>query len=89
MRTIKGYKHKVNNKLKVFGKTDFDKRTISINKKKAKKSPARGELLDSIVHEHTHARHPRMAEKTVRKVTATMLPTLSRKQKKKYYAKYQ
>lgn len=79
----------VDNKMKVYGETDLAKKTIKINKRKAKKSGNTGELLDSIVHEHTHARHPKMNEKTVQKVTRAILPTLSKRQKKKYYAKYQ
>lgn len=87
MKSIKGYKHIVNNKLKYFGMTDLKKKVITVNKKKSKKA-GNGEVLDTIVHEHTHARHPKMSEKTVQKVTRTLLPSLSKKQKAGYYARY-
>lgn len=88
MKSVKGYTHTVDNKMKAYGQTDFVKREIKVNKKKSAKSGNKGELLDSIVHEHTHARHPKMHEKTVQKVTRALLPTLSKKQKQSYYRKY-
>lgn len=88
MNTVRDYKFRTDNKLRVFGMTDLGKKVMYVNKKKNKKSKNRGELLDSIVHEHTHARHPKMHEQTVRKVTRAMLPTLSKKQKAAYYARF-
>jgi len=88
MKRVKGYKFKKDNKMRWYGETDLKNKIMKVNKKKAKKSNVKGELLNSIVHEHTHARHPKMHERTVQKVTRAMLPTLSRKQKQQYYSKF-
>lgn len=92
------YKFKSNNKLKgAYGETDFVKRTITINKKrhKGKRHPGvrknpdgSANLLDTIVHEMMHSKHPRMKEKTVRKKTPRVVKRLSKKQKKKLYSKF-
>ena len=73
--------------MKAYGMTDFGKKVIKVNKAKSKKG-SHGEVMDSIFHEETHAKHPKMHEKTVRKVTQAMLPTLSAKQRQKYYSMY-
>lgn len=81
------YKRVVDNKMKYFGETDHQKKTIRINKKKSLKS-GKGELLDTIAHEEMHAKHPNMKEKTVRRKTAGVVKKMSRKQKSKMYGKY-
>lgn len=82
------YKRVVDNKARVFGDTDLDKKVIRINKKKSKKEGDRGEVLDTIVHEVSHAKHPRMHEKTVRVHTKRLVKKLNRKQKKSYYSMF-
>lgn len=58
---------KVNNKLNAFGQEDDQTGTIEINKKKHKGD--KQELADTILHEITHAKHPKMKEKNVYKST--------------------
>ncbi len=82
-----GVKYKVNNKMRgSYGTTDVDTKTITINKKMHKKD---GEsLLDTIAHEHMHLKHPRMHEKTVRKLTPKKIKHMSKKSKSRLYAKF-
>lgn len=81
------FKYKTNNRMKAFGVTDFDKHLITINKRLAKARGTTGELLDSIVHETMHARHPRAKEKTVQKMAERTTKRLSKKSKRAYYGK--
>jgi len=80
-------RRKVDNKMRNFGDTDYKKKTIRVNKKKAKET-GKGELLDTIVHEETHWKHPKMREKTVRRKTKKSISKMSKKQKKRLYALY-
>jgi predicted SprT family Zn-dependent metalloprotease len=84
---MKKWKREVNNKLKgVYGVTDFQKREIQINKKLHKKD---GEsMIDTIVHEEMHMKHPRMKEKTVRKLTPKKVKKMSKKAKSNIRNKY-
>lgn len=82
-----------------FGVTDFDKGTITINKKlhkKAKKNPKKygftkkdSTLLNTIVHEKLHTKHPKMHERTVRKLAHKKVAGMSSSQKKKQYRQFQ
>ena len=53
-------KYKVNKKMPYYGQADHDKKTIEVNTKK-------GELVNTIIHEQLHIKHPKMREKNVRK----------------------
>ena len=70
-----------------FGETDTTKRVIRINKRKSKKK-GRGEVIDTIVHEEMHARHPRMRERTVEKKTPRLVKRMIRRVKAKLYSRY-
>jgi len=96
---MKKYKRKVDNKMKWYGDTDTDKHVIRINKNKnsrAKKNPPKGEgyrkkdytLINTIVHEETHAVHPKMSERKVVKEARRKVFEMSMKKKKKFYSKY-
>lgn len=62
---MKGFKKVIDNKLKgALGETDFARRLIRINVKKAKRQ-GRGEVLKTMVHEELHMKHPNMKEKNV------------------------
>lgn len=82
-----------------YGFTDLNKKTITINKSFHKKKGIHGpgisknkngtaKILDTIVHEEMHAAHPKMHEKTVRKLTPKKVKRLTKKAKKKLYSKY-
>lgn len=79
--------------MKWMGDTNTDDKIIRINKrlhhKLVKRHEAKkAELLDTIVHEEMHAKHPKMKEKTVHRKTPKVLKKLTMAQKKKLYAKF-
>lgn len=82
---MKKYKRVVDNRMRGFGDTDFNKKVIRVNKKRSKKH---GELLDTIVHEETHRKHPKMHEKNVRKTARRKIKKMSTRVKKKNFALY-
>lgn len=83
-KDISKYKRKVDNKMRSFGETDLDKKTIRINKSKKKNTP--GDILDTIVHEKDHILHPKRSEKNVRKSAEKKIRKMSPKQKQKHYS---
>lgn len=86
-RKIKKFKRVVDNKMHAFGDTDLERGIIRVNKSKRKnKNP--GDIIDTIVHEETHRKHPAMHERTVRKKTKTLVKKLGRSAKRKLYSLY-
>jgi hypothetical protein len=83
---LKKWKRKTDNKMHAFGDTDLDKKVIRVNKKKSKKDGGKGEVLDTIVHETAHAKHPKMKEKNIRKHTKRLIKKLNKRHKKSYYS---
>lgn len=94
--SVKSYKRTVDNKMRSYGETDLSKKTIRINKKLSKKDPLHKrklhknaskypEVLDTIVHEAEHVKHPKKLEKNVRKDTKRKIKTMNSKQKRKNY----
>ncbi len=89
---------KVEGDAKAYGATDFDKKTITINKKYhkskwnhksiRKNKDGTANITDTIAHELMHKRHPKMWEKTVRKRTRKAMKKMGRKQKKKLLSKF-
>lgn len=97
-RKVFGIKRIVDNKLKgAYGETDVLDKVVRINKKAHKrmdlkrvnKNPNGTEsLVDTIVHEEMHAKHPKMHEKTVRRKAKKVVSRLSQAQKRKIRNKY-
>src|SRR4051812_44654562 len=93
---IRGFKVKVNNKLRgAYGETDFDKRTITINKKKhGDKSLKRitpnadgtENMLTTIVHEAMHVKHPQKGERAIEKLARAMVSRMPPRDKARYYS---
>lgn len=84
------YKYVVDNKMRNYGDIDTDKRIIRINKKASRqwsKEHRGAGLLDSIVHEETHRKHPRMGEKAIKRKTKQQVKHMSKRQKAKSYSK--
>lgn len=77
----------VDNKMKWYGETDLNKGVVKINRRKARKSGSRGELLDTITHELLHVRYPRLSEKKIIKKTEAKTKRMSKKAKAKVYSK--
>lgn len=87
------WKRKTDNKLRgTYGVTDFAKREIRINKTLHKTRPSHkrryAELLDTIVHEEMHLAHPKMHEKTVRKLTPKRIKNMTTREKRAAYARF-
>ena len=77
----------VDNSMRVFGDTNYDKKIIRVNKKKSKKT-APGEVIKTIIHEEEHRLHPKMHEKTVYKKAREMIKRMNHNQKQRHYARY-
>ncbi len=60
LKKKRGIKYKVNRNMPYYGQSDHDKKTIEVNTKK-------GELVNTIIHEQLHIKHPKMKEKNIRK----------------------
>ncbi len=82
-KKYKGYRVKVDNKMRAFGETDDEKREMKINKKKSLKAGGKKELADTLYHEKYHVSHPKALEKTTYNKTAKYIKKL----KAKKYAK--
>ena len=80
------YRVKVDNKSKFFGVTDTKKKTIIVNKKKSKATGQKGEVLNSILHETLHAKHPQKSERRIQNMTARSEKKLSKRSKNKLYS---
>lgn len=94
------WKFKVDNKLRgAYGETNFDTKTVLINKKKHKdkKMLARERkyhrlhdgtesIIDTIEHELGHVRNPKASEAKVEKDATRRVKKMSPTQKKKTYA---
>lgn len=86
----------MDNKLSgVYGQTDLDTDTITINKRahtdskreRINENPDGSEsLIDTLVHETMHAQHPRMHERTVKKKTKDKLARMGKSERAKLYA---
>lgn len=83
----KEYKRVVDNKMRWYGDIDDEKNIIRINKSK-KKNTKLGDILNSIVHEERHLKHPQEHEDTIRKKTLEEIKHMTRKQKQRLYALY-
>lgn len=73
----------MDNRSKWSGWVDTDKHIIAINKKKSKK---KGSVIDTIIHEELHRKHPKAWEKAIDKMARKSLKRTGRKQKSKLYA---
>lgn len=84
----KKFKRIIDNKMRWLGDTNLEKRVIRINKKKNKQAHQSGELLDTIIHEELHAKHPNISEKRVVKKAEMRMAHMSKERKRELYAKF-
>ena len=82
----KHYQRKVDNRMKQSGDIDFDTRQIRVNKTRSRGEV--GGILDTIVHEETHRKHPQMREKAVKQKTTAHIKTMTPHAKQKAYKRY-
>lgn len=94
--TRKKYKYQIDNQMRAYGETDFEKKTIRINRKRHKsakvdrisaKADGDEHLGMTIYHEELHRKNPSWTEKKVRKQEKSGWKKLSPAQKKSYYSK--
>ncbi len=77
-----------------FGETDFDKKIIKIDKKKHKSGKWGGipkqdsTLINTIVHEELHVKHPKKTEVQIRKLARSKVSKMGDKIKRKLYNKF-
>ncbi len=67
------YKYKIDKTLKIYGYCDWDNKEIVIN-------PAKGGLIDTIIHEELHRKHPYWSERKVIAKTKKIESRMSVKQ---------
>lgn len=96
----KRWKFKVDNKLRgAYGQTDFDTKTVLINKKKHKDKKMLAKerkyhrlpdgtesIIDTIEHELGHIRKPKASERQVEKNATKRVAKMSTRAKQKTYA---
>lgn len=81
-----------------YGETDYDTKTIKINKTRHKQKnnhpsgfkknkDGTASLVDTVRHEMYHVKYPKATEKQVRKKTAKWMDKATPKMKKKLYQK--
>ena len=97
-RKVFGLTRKIDNKLKgSYGESNVETKVVKINKKAHKKkslerinkNPNGTEsLVDTMVHEEMHVRHPKMHEKTVRQKARAVVKRMGQKQKARLRNKY-
>lgn len=99
MNNLSVWKRVFKKKKGLYGETDFQHKTITVNKERHKSKGTHGNgikknkngsasIIDTIVHEEMHSKHPKMHEKTVRRLTPRKLKVMSNKNKKRLYSKY-
>jgi hypothetical protein len=80
----KGYTYKENKHIRAFGDIDYKKKIIRVN-------PTKGDLVDTILHEEMHRKHPdmphRILNKKVKKKIARMDVKAQMKELKKFLKK--
>lgn len=99
-KPTKKWKKVIDNKMRgAYGETDFDKKLIRINKKRHAKGKVHDKrtkknkngsasMIDTIVHEEMHMKHPKMHEKTVRKLTPKVVKRMPASVKQKKHGQY-
>lgn len=82
---IKKYKRVVDNRMRWQGDTDLEKKVIRVNKVKSKRKSS---IIDTMVHEEMHAKHPQMYERTVATKTKGRVRTMGPQAKARLRSKY-
>lgn len=91
----KKWTYKIDNKMRgAYGETDLDKKVIRVNAKKHKKKSTHGiakqdnTIINTMVHEDLHRKHPRMSERMVRKLARQKVATMGVVQKQRLRNKF-
>lgn len=87
----KKQKRRVDNRMRNYGDYDPNTGVIRVNKKASRAYGKRYKvagILDTIVHEEIHKKHPKMGERKVVKRTKKKVKRMTKKQKSKHYLRY-
>ena len=84
-RDTKGWKWVVDNRMRDYGETDYERQIVRINRALHRKH--RVSLLDTLLHEELHVQYPFLIERMVCELTSVCLPRLSARDKARLYAK--
>jgi|KBSMisStandDraft_5_1062788.scaffolds.fasta_scaffold1396015_1 hypothetical protein len=84
-RDTRGWKWVVDNRMRDYGETDYERRVVRINRMLHRKH--RVSLLDTLLHEELHVQYPFLSERMVCELTTARLPHLSARDKSRLYAK--
>ena len=85
LRDTEGWKWVVDDKMRDYGETDYERRIVRINCELHRKH--RVSLLDTLLHEELHVQYPFLSERMVCELTSACLPCLTVRDKARLYAR--
>ena len=84
-RDTKGWRWVVDDRMRDYGETDYERRIVRINRALHRKH--RASLLDTLLHEELHVQYPFLSERMVCELTSASLPSLTARDKARLYAR--
>jgi hypothetical protein len=85
LRDTKGWKWVVDDRMRDYGETDYERRIVRINCELHRKH--RVSLLDTLLHEELHVQYPFLSERMVCELTSANLSSLTARDKARLYAR--
>jgi hypothetical protein len=85
LRDTEGWKWVVDDRMRDYGVTDYERRIVRINCELHRKH--RVSLLDTLLHEELHVQYPFLSERMVCELTSASLPCLKARDKARLYAR--
>jgi len=85
LRDTEGWKWVVDDRMRDYGETDYERRIVRINCELHRKH--RVSLLDTLLHEELHVQYPFLSERMVCELTSARLSCLTARDKARLYAK--
>jgi hypothetical protein len=85
LRDTEGWKWVVDDRMRDYGETDYQRRVVRINCELHRKH--RVSLLDTLLHEELHVQYPFLSERMVCELTSASLPCLTARDKARLYAR--
>jgi hypothetical protein len=85
LRDTKGWKWVVDDRMRDYGETDYERRIVRINCALHRKH--RVSLLDTLLHEELHVQYPFLSERMVCELTSAGLRRLTARDKARLYAR--
>ena len=85
LRDTEGWKWVVDDRMRDYGETNYERRIVRINCKLHRKH--RVSLLDTLLHEELHVQFPFLSEHMVCELTSANLPCLTARDKARLYAR--